>query len=1711
MKSKKNVPTPFRQGSSRRRRSRGSVLILVVSLLVLMALIGTAWISTTRVDRSNTVQNTHNTQIDLLAAGAARMIQAALAADLFDALQFRHGGGQYGHADGTATDAFLASRVPVLREEVTLPWNPGPPAPTYVAGTWVRVGSEFYVCRQTHMADPGKRPGSGAYWALGHSFSPNEIEPDDDSPPYTALNVPVWPAVSRVLPPDTQFEDLFGQAPPWTERVVASPAVLPAADPKYPALRFYHPLTNRIETVVAGDADGDGVADSFLYRLPVGRLNGLDYFVAIRIVDDNAAINASTALAPLVPDAAAVARFPSSVSLAGMLSGTNRQLNDQYLKMNRLRLAGSFDDTRPFSFSFTNDAPAADDGTRRTDFLYASVEQLMQWQLSRRPGNPGLWFDSNAPYWTKALASTELAALLYRGGTLYNPDLMPRSALETILAQTIYDVAANHPGAQPPGGMSMANQSAYPTNDRRWPAMWFARNHDHRQLSTTFGPENPNDPPSVRNRRALLAVRNGVSAAQKSWITPRQWDPRAGYDMGDGVPFTIGGKTLNFVCFNPQVRGAPRLPGTAAPPPATRNSHPAQVLEAWEPLFENFSTKVSVNSGTFGGLFLAFWQAMGEPVPGGTPPHHPNDGDFPQQAVQSPFKDALLFQLLNNPAFSYDDPYIGRHFFAAAPGVAAPVFTPSGPLPPGNPAQTEHPLRMFAPPIRAVPAAAGAPWGPATPRLLQDETMRLRAALAAVNAMDMRDNDDVVTVQEVTLRVAVNRGTEEEFEWQDDDDIVYARARVYGHERQPFITEVYANTQNTPPAGGTANENGYVAVEIHNPHPYPISLFNCRLATIDRRSATPGVPTGNLVVNDYVNAPTLAPAALSAAVSNLLGGAAFMPPYVVPANGYLVLENFAAVAPPGGGTALPPATYRPASTGMPPGGAMPNPVIGGTVPVRNFAYLPNLHKVIDKEMVLLRPLGAVSTPPPTVTINGDPYPCILYAATPAESGAGVDMVPLDSFDFTGLPNRDVLVTPAYPPPITKAYAWHYARPTGPTKPWRFVYPGRYDASQSLNVALLVPRPRHQGTFEAGFAGPDDLGWDTTAGAAPRNEDPWDPTLPIPPGVQVHPQPFPSFVETPTYGTPLPNATYGLDNEHTIQLSTSLDAYAGAAGPFAPAGAAPYQYPFGGFARDGDVLNVPFIGSYRIKLTHWRAWPRSRMGQRDSAVVDQVSEPSAYNTVLELNAITMDSAMAEDTDPDNYPRAGDSEITRTEQIGRFAPSLEELGLALPPIMPSGFPAIGVVTAFSPPDPNALGATLEDTGRGDDPGDANDRWNGYELEIIDGPGKGQVRQVAEYTSGGNFTLVRAWDRPLEVGRSKYILRKGPLWKFISPSAPTAYPSGDPAYYGGTAAYRWAADVLEYLTVESPQDDHFPPADPLSYGNASNSPPPPHAVGNKSQTRPASITYGRKVGGGAGAFNGTDNLLTTVDYSRGGVVQFVTGPAAGEVRPVTGYNPRSRQVQVQGGFSVTPADGDVFRIISDSEDDVPVSGLINLNTAPWRVLASLPFFPTDRDEFGYEFDAGYSTSSNGRPDNFDMAMAIAHFRDGDPSSGLGGNGPFRSAYDLYKVPVFTLEQVRVIQAAGDPDDAAGDWTPQNVTGAAVDNVRHDYEENFLLANRISNLVTTRSDHFTCYVLVQGWRGAGTTNPELVVQRRLAFTADRSGVTPTSKEVPLQYFYNE
>src|SRR5687767_6826646 len=104
------------------RRRDGSVLILVVALLVLMALIGTAWISTARIDRAATVQHGSNTQIDLLVDGVVQQTMGGMARDIKPG-DFRSAAGHYRHWDDLKNDRFLAARTPLLIEEVARPWT----------------------------------------------------------------------------------------------------------------------------------------------------------------------------------------------------------------------------------------------------------------------------------------------------------------------------------------------------------------------------------------------------------------------------------------------------------------------------------------------------------------------------------------------------------------------------------------------------------------------------------------------------------------------------------------------------------------------------------------------------------------------------------------------------------------------------------------------------------------------------------------------------------------------------------------------------------------------------------------------------------------------------------------------------------------------------------------------------------------------------------------------------------------------------------------------------------------------------------------------------------------------------------------------------------------------------------------------------------------------------------------------------------------------------------------------------------------------------------------------------------------------------------------------------------------------------------------------------------------------------------------------------
>ena len=167
--------------------------------------------------------------------------------------------------------------------------------------------------------------------------------------------------------------------------------------------------------------------------------------------------------------------------------------------------------------------------------------------------------------------------------------------------------------------------------------------------------------------------------------------------------------------------------------------------------------------------------------------------------------------------------------------------------------------------------------------------------------------------------------------------------------------------------------------------------------------------------------------------------------------------------------------------------------------------------------------------------------------------------------------------------------------------------------------------------------------------------------------------------------------------------------------------------------------------------------------------------------------------------------------------------------------------------------------------------------------------------------------------------------------------------------------------------------------------------------------------------------------------------------------------------------------------NEDGVGEHGKININTASARVLATIPMV-TDP-----------ATGQINLAANTALAMAIVNHRN--------TKGPFRSIVDLMKVQNFKTSLRGVndfpLPYAGtiDPNNGDGDLSPYG-TGAGDNMV--DFENNFAVFTRISNLITTRSDSFTVYIVVQGWRNVGTTMPELVVQRRAAYFADRATVRP-------------
>ena len=144
----------------------------------------------------------------------------------------------------------------------------------------------------------------------------------------------------------------------------------------------------------------------------------------------------------------------------------------------------------------------------------------------------------------------------------------------------------------------------------------------------------------------------------------------------------------------------------------------------------------------------------------------------------------------------------------------------------------------------------------------------------------------------------------------------------------------------------------------------------------------------------------------------------------------------------------------------------------------------------------------------------------------------------------------------------------------------------------------------------------------------------------------------------------------------------------------------------------------------------------------------------------------------------------------------------------------------------------------------------------------------------------------------------------------------------------------------------------------------------------------------------------------------------------------------------------------------NETRIKGRININTAPWYVMAQLPWVSNE------------------------LAQAIV--RDRDMAGGFGSIGELNNVIDVD--PNSSIDYYW----RGDGDQLGfPDLTPG---GSLGDDAPDDFEERDLIFSRISNLVTVRSDVFTAYILVR----IGADGP----QKRVVAIFDRSNVySPTDK----------
>ncbi len=152
----------------------------------------------------------------------------------------------------------------------------------------------------------------------------------------------------------------------------------------------------------------------------------------------------------------------------------------------------------------------------------------------------------------------------------------------------------------------------------------------------------------------------------------------------------------------------------------------------------------------------------------------------------------------------------------------------------------------------------------------------------------------------------------------------------------------------------------------------------------------------------------------------------------------------------------------------------------------------------------------------------------------------------------------------------------------------------------------------------------------------------------------------------------------------------------------------------------------------------------------------------------------------------------------------------------------------------------------------------------------------------------------------------------------------------------------------------------------------------------------------------------------------------------------------------------------------NETRIKGRININTAPWYVIAQLPWVSQKKNQ----------------PINYELAQAIVTYRDNTVAG-------FRSIGELNNVvsDPNSLGNIDYYWRDGIDQLSFPDLTHGGKRSLG-DEAANDFEERDLIFSRISDLVTVRSDVFTAYILVR----IGANGP----QKRVIAILDRSDVYP-------------